>query len=100
MTALQCYNESQSKEFLRQVEYYMVKAAIAIIGEDSQTAGHTERVAYAKTILAGDADISTFAVGVSTNSTIATKIAAEQDYSGDLEFTVTSMFNDYAGYDG
>lgn len=78
----------------------MQKAAIAILGEEGSTAGHAERVVYAKEILAGTASVYEFAVGVVTNSTIAGKIDAETDYDSDLEFVVNSMINDFAGYDG
>ena len=78
----------------------MQMAAIAVLGENSQTPGHTERVAYAKMVLNGTASVYEFAVGVVTNSTITSKIDTDADFDGDLEFVVNSMFNDFAGYDG
>ena len=86
--------------FQRKIKLLMQKAAIAIIGEDSQTAGHTERLAYAKTVLSGEASVLEFSIGVVTNTTVAGKIDTSADYDGDLEFVVNSMFNDFAGYDG
>jgi len=93
-------HEANEKGFQQKIKYYMQKSAIAILGEESTTEGHTERVAYAKQILSGNASIYEYAVGVVTNSTIATKIDNGTDYDSDLEFVVNSMFNDFAGYDG
>lgn len=65
------------------------------------TEGHTERVAYAKEVLAGAASILEYAIGVVTNSTIATTIdGGGQPTDSDVEFVVNSMFSDFAGYDG
>lgn len=58
---------ANDKGFQRKIKYYMQKAAIAIIGGDSETAGHVERVEYAKKILSGAASIYEFAVAVVTN---------------------------------
>ncbi len=100
MAVLDYMQVANEKGFQRKVKYYMQKAAIAILGEDSETTGHTERVAYASKILSGEASVLEFSVGVVTNTTIAGKIDAGTDYDSDLEFVVNSMFNDFAGYDG
>ena len=101
MAAIDCYNKALEKDFKRKVKYYLQKAAIAIVGEDSQTAGHAERVIYAGNILSGNVDVYEFALGVATNATIAAAINAEEEPSdSDIEFTVNSLINDYAGYDG
>lgn len=92
--------EASGKGFQKKVKYYMQKAAIAVIGEDNTTAGHAERLAYAKKVLDGEASVYEFAVGVVTNTTISGKIDSATDYDGDLEFVVNSMFNDFAGFDG
>jgi len=100
-TSDKCMEWAESKGAQKRVEYFMKKAAIAIIGESGSTEGHAERVTYAKTVLGGNADVRGYAVGVSTNSTIATTITGGSDPSdNDLEFTVNSMINDFAGYDG
>jgi hypothetical protein len=93
-------HEAHEAGFQRKVKYYMQKAALAVLGEESTTKGHTERVAYAKKVLDGTASIYEFAVGVTTNSTIAAKLDAKSDYDSDLEFVINSMFSDFAGYDG
>lgn len=93
----------KNEHFLARVEHFMVKGAVAIVGEGA-VAGHTERLAYALTILGGTADVLQMARGVMTNSTILTNTAADGGTSSvtdsDLEFTVNSLLNDYAGYDG
>lgn len=101
MGAIECYQHAQKKDFQHKVKYYMQTAALAIIGEDGETAGHTERLAYAIDILSGDANIKEFSIGVVTNSTIAATINMGNEPSdSDIEFTVNSMINDFAGYDG
>ena len=96
-----CMTSAHNTFFQRRVKYFMTKAATAIIGEESTTAGHTERLAFAKEILAGTANILEFAVGVTTNGTIAASIVDGTEVSdSDLEFTVNSLINDFAGYDG
>ena len=91
---------ANDKGFQNKVKLLMQKASIAIIGESGSTAGHDERVTYAKKVLEGTASVYEFAVGVVTNTTIAGKIDSGTDYDSDLEFVVSSMFNDFAGYDG
>lgn len=85
----------------RRVKHFMQKAAIDVIGEAGGTPGHAERLVYAKLVLDGTASVSEYAKGVVTNATISASIDSGVDPSdSDLEFTVNSMFNDFAGYDG
>ena len=86
--------------FLRRVDFFMKKAAVAILAEVVATAGHTERVAYAKLVLDGTASVREFATGVGTNTTVATVIVGgdETVTDSDLEFTVNSLFSAYAGF--
>lgn len=93
--------------FLERVGFYMKKAAIAIMNEAAGTVSHTERVTYAKKILSGAAEtevgvsIPDYSLGVMTNPTM--EAAADPDIEGngivdnDLEFTINSMYNAYAG---
>lgn len=91
--------------FQRQIKYYMEKAATEILGEEfggenQPTAQeHDKRVVYANSVLDGSAKVYEYAVAVTTNSTVATKIDNNGDYSGDLEFVVNSLFSDFSGYD-
>ena len=102
MAAIDCMAKANDQGFQRRVKYFMQKAAVAIVGESESTDGHTERVAYATTILTGSASIFEVAIAVTTNSTIATAIGTNggDPSDNDLEFTVNSLINDFAGYDG
>lgn len=86
-----------NKEFRGKVKYEMQMAAIAVMAEAAETANHTERVAYAKEILDGSASITKFCIGILTNSTIKAHVIADTDYTSDLAYTVSSMFNAFAG---
>lgn len=85
------------------IEYYRLKAAIAVMAEDAQTANHAERVTYAKKIIEGGDNISGYSLAVATNSTIQAAIIVATGAPGwdvtdnDIEFTVNSLFNAFAG---
>jgi hypothetical protein len=92
--------------FQNKIKYFMQKAALAVLGEsygdvDEPTeAEHTLRITYAKSILAGTASVEQYSCAVATNSTIATSLdSGTLPSDNDLEFTVNSMFNDFAGVD-
>ena len=84
-------------EFQNKVKYEMQKAAIAVMSESAATTGHADRVVFAKKILAGEANVKEFCIGVLTNATIKGHVDADTDYTSDLAFTVSSMFNAFAG---
>ena len=88
---------SQQPQFVQRVKYFMEKAAVAVMSETLSTAGHTERVAYAKIVLDGTASAIDYAVAVLTNSTVAAAGAAVSD--SDMEFTVNSMFDAFSGFE-
>lgn len=84
------------------VEYCLKKAAVAVMAEAANTDSHAERVVFAKKVLAGEASITNAALAVMTNATItaAGETNTSPNYGvsdGDLEFTVNSMFNAFAG---
>ena len=87
----------KTDEFKEKVNWEMQAAAIAVMSEDNTITSHTERVAYAESILDGSANVSEFALGVSTNTTIKAHIIDDTDYTSDLAFVVSSMFNAFAG---
>lgn len=107
MGSLHCTELARDPIFQRRVDYYLKKAAIAIIGEDDQIVGHNKRVTYSKNILDGRVRTYDWALAVLTNGTLATTVGTEMDpdvsgpaiSDGDLEFTVNSMINDFAGVD-
>jgi len=89
-------------EFLRRVEYALKKAAIAVMAEDGGTANHAERVVYATKVIDGEASIAEASKGVVTNATLTSSgdLSASPLFGisdGDLEFTVNSMFDAFAG---
>jgi hypothetical protein len=93
---------SRAPAFQDRVRYAVVKAASAIMAEAAGTASHAQRVAYAKLVLAGMVDIFSLSVGVTSNPTVFAELnpAATPNYGvpdADLEFTVNSLFNAYAG---
>lgn len=94
---------SQDGNFRGRCFYSLVKAAIAVMAESSATDQHEKRVVFADTVLTGGVDSSRVALAVLTNSTIAAEADASLINSGagiadsDIEFTVNSMFNAFAG---
>lgn len=84
------------------VEYCLKKAAVAVMAEEANTANHAERVVFAKKVLAGEANIQNATLATMTNSTITSNGAPNTAPNfgisdNDLEFTVNSMFNAFAG---
>jgi hypothetical protein len=84
------------------VEYCLKKAAVAVMAEEANTASHAERVIFAKKVLAGEASIPNATLAAMTNSTITAAGAPNTAPNfgvtdGDLEFTINSMFNAFAG---
>ena len=86
-----------NKEFKGKVDYEMVAAAIAVMSEAADTANHTERVAYAKTILDGSAPKEPVYLGFATNATVKTHLESNTDYTGDLAYVAGALFDAYAG---
>lgn len=83
--------------FQNRVEWFLSKAAIAVMAELLNTAGHAERVIYAGSVLDGTASVLQASIAVSTNATVDAAGLAVTD--SDLEFTVNSMFSALAGFE-
>ena len=77
--------------FRDRVRYCAIKAALAVMAEGAPSA---ERLAYAKAVLLGTADIQALTIGVLTNGTIAAAGDAATD--NDVQFTVNAMFDAFA----
>ena len=84
-------------DFQDKIRFYVTKAAIAVMAEAQDYAHHAERVAYAKKVLNNLYSLDAYALGVSVNPTVKSKIDAGTDYDDDLEFVVNSLFTAYAG---
>lgn len=87
--------------FQSRVSYYLHLAAINVMAEAANTASHTSRVTYAKTVLNGVADPYRVSIEVLTNATIAAEATTQGPDFGipdsDIQFTVNSIFNALAG---
>ena len=96
MTVLEAIRQAQDIDWQRRVEFYIVKAAIAVHNEAPATAEHTARVALSELILA-DTDFwaNRFAIGVATNATIQAGASLSAALDSDVEFTVNSILNSY-----
>lgn len=90
-----------SSQFQNRVEYCLKKAAVAVMAEDAGTTNHTDRVTYAVKVLDGSASVGEAAKAVVTNATLTASGDSSATNMGisdsDLEFTVNSMFNAFAG---
>ena len=86
-----------NNEFQDKVKYEMQTAAIAIMAEAATTDNHAERIIYAKSILDGSASVKEFCIGVLTNSNVKAKVIADEDYTSDLAYVISTLFNAFAG---
>lgn len=102
-TASEAVQVADQASWQTRVNYYRLKAAIAVVAEDPLTLHHAERVTYAQTLIAGGDNIVGYSLGVATSASILTNIsesAGAPDWGitdNDMEFTVNSLFNAYAG---
>lgn len=79
--------------FTRRVRQAMIKSAVAVMAEDAETANHTARATFAQTALhEPERTAAIMALGVVTNAVITS-----ESTDSDIEFTVNSMWNAYAG---
>ena len=85
------------KTYKGKIEHEMVAAAIAVMAEAADTENHAERVTYAKTILDGSYTKNELYIAFATNATIKTHLTADTDYTSDLAFVASSLFNAFAG---
>ena len=93
---------ARNQRFQDRVNYYLNKAAIAVMAEAANTASHQNRVFYSRKILGGGINMQDIAIDVATNATIAAEavLATTPDYAvpdSDIEFVVNSLFNALAG---
>lgn len=79
--------------FIARVQHAMIKAAIAIQAESGATDNHANRSTYARQVLNDTNRYGPlFAQGVVTNPSIT-----DASSDSDIEFTVNSIWNAYAG---
>ena len=81
-------------EFVGRITQALILAAIAVMAEEANTVGHSIRTAYANAVLAAPTIAgAAMARGVVTNPSILSTEAID----GDIQFTVNSMVNAFAG---
>ncbi len=95
MTVSQIMGVARNGDMQDRIRYFMIKYAVTVMSEDVGTNLHTVRLAYAKKILSGTASIIEYSIGVFTNGAVAANGIDAPD--GDLEFTVNTMYNAFAG---
>jgi hypothetical protein len=79
--------------FISRVQHAMLKAAINVQAEASNTTNHTNRSGYAHAVLNDPNRYGPlFAQGVVTNASIT-----DTSTDSDIEFTVNSLWDAYAG---
>jgi hypothetical protein len=92
-----CSDYATGSEFQSRVRYLLLKASVAVMSEAPDTTNHTERLSFARRVLAGSASYVNVAIAVATNPTVAeTIINNGEPTDNDLEFTVNSMFNAFS----
>ena len=106
MSATERMAWAESQETKTTVLHYMVKIATQVVGEACNATGqpsvtaHLLRVEYAKKTLAGQANVAKMAEVVATNASIGATIDAGNPVpDGDIEYAVTTMWNDMSGCD-
>lgn len=87
------YALTLNSNFIMQVMMAVIKSAIAVANEDPATPGHAQRAHYAQAALANPESVARcMALGVASNPVISAESS-----DNDIEFTVNSIFNAYAG---
>lgn len=102
-TASEAVRVADEATWQDRVEYFRLAAALDVVAEDPLTTEHAARVTYAQKIIGSGNNIAGYSLAVATNSTI---LAALSEATGspdwgvsdnDMEFTVNSLFNAFAG---
>lgn len=100
-TSTQAMAVARNATFQDRVFYCMTLAAANVMAELSTTTGHALRVTFAKSVLAGTANVFSYAAGALTNTTLFAEVnLAAPDFGipdTDLQFAVNSLFSAYAG---
>jgi len=92
---------AKNKTFQDRVNYYVLKATIAIMAEANTTGNHVERVAFASKVFISDYNLNQYVDSVLTNSTVLDALDTQAGDNGvsdiDLESTVNSIYNAFSG---
>ena len=95
MTSVQATHDSyEDIDYRRRVEYFMVKAAIAVTMEKTETTNHTERLEFAKKILTfPQRYVTSFAIAVLTDPTLLAAPTTEKIVDEDLEVSLNNVWD-------
>lgn len=100
---------AKSEDFIERVQFAAVKIALDVSAEAPATANHARRVAYARQVLQNPEQAArNMALGVAANTSISASVvsngatgpartATTTATDSDIEFTVSSIWNAYAG---
>lgn len=93
---------ASNPNFQSRVNYAMMVAAVNVYSELTSVTGHPARFAFALKVFAGAFNPFFACLMILTNATIAGKatLATIPDFAipdSDIQFTVNSLWNDFAG---
>lgn len=92
---------ANSPSYQDRVKVYMSDIAIDVMAELASVPNHTERVAYAQTVLNGTASVLEYAHATMSNPTVFSAADLDAENQGiidnDLGFAATSIVNAMAG---
>ena len=93
MSFAEQFNLAMMPTFVARVQAAMVKSAIAVSSEDPETPAYVTRVQWATQVLRDPAHYATrMAFGVAANPVITAESSDDA-----IEFTISSVWNAYAG---
>lgn len=100
-TAREAMLVANSQAYQDRIRFFVHKGAIAIMSEDVGTANHAERVTFANTVLAGEANIGGMATATVSDATVQAAIDVDATDNGvsdtALENAVNARLNAFAG---
>lgn len=101
-TSANAVRVSKMRRFCDRVNFFVVKCAAAVMLEDVGTAGYPERVIFSGKVMVNDYNLPQYVNAVLTNGTVLSNLTDDVDADngisdGDLEFTVNSFYNAFAG---
>lgn len=102
LSSSECYAAAETPNFQRRIRYCLVKTAMAVLAESINTAGHADRVVYAKKIIGGGYDVIAAGLAVLTDTNLkASGNLSNQDTFGlndtEVQTAVDLQFSALAG---
>ncbi len=101
MSTLHVEYVSTKAAFRKRIQLYVVKEATKAMDEVNTVDSHVERVAFAERVFVSDYDLNQYVLAVLSNATLLAALNRDAEDNGvtdgDLEFTVNSFYNAFAG---